>query len=198
MVYTIFLDLDGVCAQFIEEALKRHNKSDALETWPVGEWDISKVLGITQEEFWKKIKGFEFWKNLKEYPYFRRLLGDLKNLGEVIFLTSCSQDSDCAKGKIEWMQDRFGKEFKDYILTKHKYFCANKNSILIDDSDDNITEFKNHGGHGILVPQKWNSAKEAPSDEDQMRKIIISKVIQIQKKSCDEINELAKLWDTKN
>ncbi|MBN2618175.1 MAG: hypothetical protein JXR64_07655 [Spirochaetales bacterium] len=160
----IYLDLDGVCSNFIKSAIIANNLNfnSTVELWKrdyKGQFSAFKVFGISNSEFWKNIElqGEEFWSEMEEYSWFFPLYNRLKDYGEVIFLTSPSQSPLSHSGKIKWIQKRFTKNFKDYIITPRKELLANKNSILIDDYPENILNFENSGGKGILFPQFWNS-----------------------------------------
>ena len=48
----IYLDIDGVCVDFLRGALHLHLGEGAdrmMEEWPKGQWYIEKVLGISEE-----------------------------------------------------------------------------------------------------------------------------------------------------
>jgi len=47
----IFLDMDGVLADFVRATLFLRGQTDLLLTWPNGERDIYKVMGISKSEF---------------------------------------------------------------------------------------------------------------------------------------------------
>ncbi len=49
-----------------------------------------------------------------------------------------------------WVYDR------TIISYAPKSLLAGPDTLLIDDKDENITEFRAGGGHGILVPRPWN------------------------------------------
>ena len=60
-----------------------------------------------------------------------------------------------------WLKDRFGGDFREFLITRCKYLLSAAGSVLIDDSDHNIEAFERHGqGKGVLFPQRWNSAYE--------------------------------------
>ena len=166
------LDLDGVCCNFVSPVLDVFGKKDI--TWPDGETSIEKVLNVSTEEMWEKVdnKGSDFWRNLKHYFYFYDLLSELKKIGDVVFLSSPSWDSGCVKGKLEWLQDRFGKSFKDYIFTSKKHYCANNRTILIDDFSKNCKKFIEFGGQAILFPQPWNDNYMFKTDNDKIQYVL--------------------------
>ena len=156
--WTIFLDMDGVCVDFTTSALKVHNRLDLA---PNPGW-LPKSLGITEDEFWAPINalGADFWHHAEPYPWFDALHGGLRELAPVVFLTTPSPSPSSAQGKMQWLQDRFGAGFRDYVFTPHQRYCSWwPHAILIDDKESNLAEWT---GHSIRFPQPWNDAKHRP------------------------------------
>lgn len=152
--------MDGVLANFVKSALEIHGYDikDVLQRWPAGEWEISHILGISTTLFWNKVDTTpEFWPSLEEYEWSQDLFKVCQKYGEVFICSTPSRHPNSSAGKVCWLQKWAGSRFRDYILTEHKYLLAGPDRILIDDSDTNIFKFKEHGGHGILFPQIWNS-----------------------------------------
>jgi 5'(3')-deoxyribonucleotidase len=160
----IYLDLDGVCVDFIRPAIDAHGyDTDAvMARWEAnhpGEFYPDKALAMEMERFWDHLAtlGESFWANLQPYPWFEDLYARLDELGHVVFCTSSTRAPACVAGKLRWLQDRFGADFQDYILTAHKDRLAHANAFLIDDFDQNVARFASRGGVGVLFPQFWNS-----------------------------------------
>ncbi len=156
---TIYLDMDGVCADFIKSAMKIFKREDLYTNWPKGIYNVEEAIGISPAEFWKEIGkgGYKFWSTLEELPEFKEMYAALLKIGDVYFCTSPSRDPDSLKGKLMWLQDRFGGSFRNYIFIKDKHLLAKKDSFLIDDFDENCEKFLKAGGNSILFPQDWNS-----------------------------------------
>lgn len=168
---TIYLDIDGVCTNFIEACIKANgfNSDEVLKLWKNeyrGEFRAFKVLGISNKVFWKNIEttGEEFWSNMEPYPWFLDLYKKLNEIGKVHFLSSPSMAPNSLSGKLKWLQKYFGRDFRDYIITPNKELLAHKNAYLIDDYPRNVEKFKESGGNGILFPQYWNT-KEIINDK---------------------------------
>ncbi|KKN19932.1 hypothetical protein LCGC14_0940610, partial [marine sediment metagenome] len=70
--------------------------------------------------------------------------------GLLAFLTSPSDNPDCAAGKVKWIKKHF--DTKNFIITPRKHFCARPNSILIDDTQKKVDQFIKHGGKAFLWP----------------------------------------------
>ncbi len=163
----IYLDLDGVCSNFIKSCIEANglNYEQTVERWEKdfrGVFSAFEVFGINNNTFWKNIEktGEAFWTDMEVYPWFFDLYNELSKKGRVIFLTKPSHSPLSHSGKIKWLQKRFNHNFKDYIITPHKELLASSETVLIDDCPKNIAKFVEAGGKGILFPQFWNTVKE--------------------------------------
>ena len=175
MSKTIFLDMDGVAAQFHEQALKLHGwePEQLLADWQRGEWWMWDVLQITADAFWQPINdaGVDWWEDLPECPWFRCLYAALSTLAPVVFLSSPGRSSDACAGKLRWLQARYGAEFRDFIFTPVKYHCARADAVLVDDHQRQCKEFAAAGGRSIAFPRPWNGGLEyyVPGEKRQTK-----------------------------
>lgn len=169
MLKTVFLDLDGVCVDFISGALRSTDQdvTATFERWPLGEYDVAKVIKTTDEKMWKKIEGddvakaYEFWSGLEEYEWFRTLHDTAREVAQdVFFLTAPSKSPGCCAGKARWLKERFGHQFDGFILTCHKELLARPDALLVDDNVKHVEEFRKAGGQSLLFPQPWNGARK--------------------------------------
>ncbi len=160
---TIFLDVDGVLADFVAGAAKLHGTtSHALAAvWPADVYDMVEVLGISQAAFWKPINeaGADFWSALDPLDNALWLYAELRKIAPVVLLTSPSHDASSTAGKVAWIQRVFGSGFRDYLIGPSKHACAHHRSVLVDDFDQNVGKFSEHGGIAVLYPQLWNSRR---------------------------------------
>ncbi len=152
-----YLDLDGVCADFTGGVMKLFGH-DPSEQQRLPDWGIESYFDLSEDEFWNKIylQGPEWWRNLEEYPWFNKLYALLKSKGDVYFVSCPSHDPLCTSGKMQWLQDRFGKNFRNYVFTSKKYLLAPSGGILIDDSEKKCLKYWQAKGRYILFPQPWN------------------------------------------
>jgi len=155
---TFMLDMDGVCCDWVTSALKTIGKPELVDKWTPGVKSLTDFTEVSYHDIWEIIdaKGSEWWRDLKEYPWFWDLYKTLNDNGDVVFCSSPCWEAASLKGKVEWLQDRFGKSYRDYILTNRKYYVAKQNSILVDDNDTQCRNFREYGGRTILFPQLWN------------------------------------------
>jgi hypothetical protein len=176
----ILLDLDDVCNCFTLYALRHvgcpvgnHDYHLYDHHWG---WDIVKAANhlhpdpgrhFTQQSFWESIKR-EHWSRVPGSPEFFPLLSRCISLvgRENVCILSCpTLDPDCLAGKLEWIQEFMPKDMqRQFLIGPRKHFCARPDALLIDDSDANVTAFREHGGQAILMPRPWNSLWGEPTE----------------------------------
>jgi 5'(3')-deoxyribonucleotidase len=113
--------------------------------------------GHTDEQFWVNVNSQPtFFRTIPVHDDFRRVFELASNFRHG-WLTSCPKDSYLvvAQQKKEWLHEL---EF----MHQHTYFCPvpgkknkvafmqNKGDVLIDDLEENINQWIEHGGRGIL------------------------------------------------
>ena len=159
----IYLDLDGVCVDFVNASLKASgfDPEEIARKWRrnfKGEYQAWVVSGISRENYWGAIalQGEGFWRDLKAYDWYEQLYEGLSKIAPVIFLSSSTRTPSCLSGKLHWLQDRFGVTFRDFIFTGQKQQLASPAALLVDDYGPNVESFRSAGGHAILFPQVWN------------------------------------------
>jgi 5'(3')-deoxyribonucleotidase len=157
---TIFLDLDGVIADFITAAMSALNVT--YYTIPPDEPNIEKWPGVnvSTKEFWSAIDktNEDFWFNILKYDYSDELVRLCHSYGEVFFLTSPSRNPACLSGKMMWIKKHYPRMARNAIMTPAKYLCAAPNRVLIDDTEAKVDKFIEYGGSAILFPQPYNRA----------------------------------------
>jgi len=163
----IFLDLDGVLADWATAAILLHGHvpEAVLSSWPAGTYDLADVLGISDNEMWRPINdaGASFWADLEPLPWCGDLMSLCMRTAPTTILTSPSKDPAAAAGKTMWLQAVFGSSFRDYLIGPAKVACAYPGAVLIDDADKNCETFVasatgvRTGGESIVFPQRWNS-----------------------------------------
>ncbi len=158
------LDMDGVLANFVQGSLDIHNiKMDAemLYAGHEGQWDFVKILGMSQPAFWKPMDE-EFWAKLDPMPDAFKILELVEarfGRENVMLLTSPSNNYGCHAGKIRWMERHLPRHYSKtagHMFGSRKELLARPNNWLIDDRDQNVDDFRSHGGIGTLVPRVWN------------------------------------------
>ena len=155
-----FIDLDGVLVDFYTGLMKHLGINLDVHKdlpKPINHNWCYDFPGYGKNELFRTITP-DFWLNLewtKEGPEI--LEAAIRSFGKdnVCILTHPSEHAPTVMGKMMWMEKHLGGF--PYLLGGHKFFCANKRSVLIDDCDDHIRAFRLHLGRGVLVPRMWNS-----------------------------------------
>lgn len=164
----IFLDLDGVLADWASAAIRVHGRDSqsTVAAWPAGTYDLADVLGVSGNAMWAPINaaGESFWATLQPYPWCDEVMGLCTDLAPTTILTSPSKDPGAASGKTRWLQAQFGSGFRSYLIGPDKVSCARPDAVLIDDADKNCEGFIAAGGRAIVFPQRWNGAHKYADD----------------------------------
>ena len=139
--FVVYCDMDGVLCDF-EDRFKEFTGMSCREY----------ETKYSTKVFWDAIgkEGVEFWSKM---PW----MDDGKQLWDYIakynptMLSAPSWDPSSKIGKREWVKENLTPN-TDVILVnkKDKQLYAGENKILIDDRTDNISDWKNAGGIGIL------------------------------------------------
>lgn len=148
--YKIYCDMDGVIADFDNRFKEYSGYSPKY---------FKDMWGV--DEFWKIIDegGVEFWSYMDWMPDGRELWAFIKSYKPSL-LSAPSREESSREGKKIWVQREIpGTELLlSPAYEKQKY--ANPKSILIDDRESNIYEWKNAGGIGIFHTSAQSSIKE--------------------------------------
>jgi len=154
-----FLDLDGVLADFVGGICKAHNKPNPHTIGQSGDWDIPKLWGMTEEEFYRPCEFELFWMELELTPEARNLYHGLRcAFGEdnITFLTKPTRSASAYSGKYRWIKKNFGCSSKILMGEAPKALLARPEHLLVDDYDKNVDEWRVAGGEAIMVPRPWN------------------------------------------
>lgn len=156
----IFLDMDGVLCDFITAAFSAHGMRFDPEDYPRGEFACEKILGITANEFWRRVDsgGEAFWENLEPYPWALDLVKELQQIDRVIIATSPSRSPASYSGKRRWLQ-KMGLCRLDSMFGSQKWLMSRPGRTLVDDSHHNTVAWEGEGGRAIVIPQPWNYAE---------------------------------------
>ncbi len=193
----IALDLDDVCNEFTLQALENFgcdirsgNFSKYKPEWGFDILKAAKELHpgkfnrVRPGVFWGELdRGF--WAGLPESTEFKDLLKlaeDIVGFENTLILTTpvCSPDQDsvsgfwrkitsqCMTGKYDWIVSHLPPQLRNqFAMCPVKRLCAAPDTLLIDDSNKNVEEFRAAGGQAILMPRPWNTRHDwsIPSDD---------------------------------
>jgi 5'(3')-deoxyribonucleotidase len=156
-----FLDMDGVLADFVTAACLAHGRrSPYINPANLGKFDLEKLWGISLDEFWKPIDNEGFWYEIPPMHDAERYVQIAEeNFDEVVILTDPGESIYSFLGKKDWLSRHFPR-YKNRIIfasASAKKLMAAPGRFLIDDRDENVKQFNERGGIGILVPRPWNA-----------------------------------------
>lgn len=148
----VYLDMDGVIADFHGQFLKRYGvTSKQFKT------------NNSPERYWEKIyEDPNFFLGIPAFPWINHLVCDIRNyLGPVTILSSPSRTNQalCVTQKRYWVDAHLGDEFPAIFETK-KHMYAEPDTLLIDDTPYKIDKFKEAGGNTHLFTDYENFRKE--------------------------------------
>jgi len=182
----IFLDLDGVCCDFVGHVLNMCGKTeqDLLDEMAKDEsmhpYDaLEQTVGRSKNSFWSwiEIMGEEFWHTMPPFWWFNDLYDGLNEVCDVHFLTSAPRMPSAYAGKALWVERNAGKEAvsKLIICPAHtKHALAGPNRILVDDTERNIIEWRATGHQCFYFPS-LQFHKRHPTRDDIKEAISLAK-----------------------
>ncbi len=144
MIQKIYLDMDGVLADFHGRYVELFGKT------PADARDNKEF-----SPHWKHFCTTEQFKTLDFWPGAEKLLEFIRSLPVTVEILTSSggmkfHDS-VARQKRIWLRDRNIHYFANVVSgRKQKSKYASEYTILVDDTDDVIDGFNAAGGHGIL------------------------------------------------
>lgn len=154
----VFIDLDGVLADFLSAACLRFGRK--MDELPTGIYDLARLFGMPWPEIDVAIgRNYEFWRDIPMYPWSRSVMAMLRlaqsegSIGDIFVLSSPWQQSpESHRAKLEWCDVNLGIPMSDVILTPHKHLLAGPNRLLIDDLPSHCVEWCRRGGYAITFP----------------------------------------------
>ena len=159
MIKTVFLDVDGVLANFrkgIHEAfIKPYHYPTLSKKWTF--WDdwpdvmFEMVNAACTTEFWTDLEwmhdGYDILTAV-EYKFAP---------AQIYLLTTPMPNIESPTGKWLWVRDNIPMYYKRTIITQApKHLLARPDTLLIDDKDENVDGFHEAGGKAHLICRPWN------------------------------------------
>lgn len=136
--YTIYCDLDGVLSDFNFPFEKYVKMPSRIFKDKHGE-----------DAMWGKINEIDhFWLKMPLMKNANILWNYIKKYKPILLTTPAESVKQCKQDKLDWVKEKLGNYKVIFEKNKEKY--ATENSILIDDREDNIADWKSRGGIGIL------------------------------------------------
>lgn len=144
----IFLDLDGVLANFTKAACAQlgepYPSNYVFEDYS---WLFDKY---GDAKCYSKLRGHLYWETLELYPWAHELVEIVKesNPDEWMFLTKPMADPFCFSGKYSFVKKHFPKYANKLTIISGRKdsFVRDERDILIDDYTKNINLWEQAGG----------------------------------------------------
>lgn len=154
-IKTIYLDLDGVLADFIV-GYKKHYIDNDIDKVPTAELVAQK----------KSFADVHLYRDLPLFPEANKLVDYVMSLGvEVEVLTSVGKYTSKANAvdKVLWLKNHFPKlasKFNYVTKSADKAKYATSETLLIDDREKSTKPFKLAGGKTVLYTDFPSAKKE--------------------------------------
>jgi 5'(3')-deoxyribonucleotidase len=162
----IFLDVDGVLADWVGSVHRAIGIPYDPAVWPykIGPagWGWHDEIGWSFMQV-SELCDFDFWAGELWTHDGRAILNLVKTFGDVTLLTTPMPNIASASGKMAWIEREL-PELKRHVLitTELKAVLAQvPDSVLIDDCQKTVVEWRAAGGKAVLVPRHWNELHEA-------------------------------------
>ena len=161
----VFLDMDGVLVDFVGGINKVFSlpkefpppKADGLP-----QWNWFENYGLTSREV-NAVCDIDFWANLEwmhDGKQIFKYIEERVDQSNIYLLTTPMPNPGSGTGKMLWVNKHLPRYSERTIITQApKSIFAGLDRLLIDDKDENVTEFVAAGGQGILVPRPWNELR---------------------------------------
>lgn len=157
----VFLDVDGVLANFLAGIHEALGVPYSYEDYPYekAKWHMltdipgvdkfTDIDGLCDEDFWTDLDWIHDGQEIEQAVR--------DKFKDIYLLTTPMPNPGSGTGKLFWIKEHMPWMYKKTILSyAPKSLLAGPDTLLIDDKDQNIEEFRASGGQGILVPRPWN------------------------------------------
>jgi hypothetical protein len=169
--FKIFFDMDGVLVDFKKGIEQKFGKDSHILSMSSSE--LSAQQKKKRDFMWKEIqKNPEFWLELNPIHDFKMLWNHFQDYERFIltaapyqFIEGSVDFLKVSTMKQQWLLHHLEfNDFSRFICTiatrKHQFIQNNYHNVLFDDRTQNIANWRNNGGIGILHKNSDKSIKE--------------------------------------
>ncbi|MBR5904116.1 MAG: hypothetical protein IKZ49_01120 [Alphaproteobacteria bacterium] len=165
----IYFDMDGVLVDFDSMRPNSSNLNHPSQ-------ELSEQERELKRQFWLNIeKQDNFWANIPEIKDIKNVLDIAKSMGEIFVLSKTPGAKHFVGGQnyVNYVADEkrkwILKNLNQYFDENHIIICdgkkgelinPTKEDILVDDREENITEWESHNGRGILFVNSSDAVKK--------------------------------------
>lgn len=162
------IDMDGLIADFARGVSKAHGRDYPYDDEQhLGNWDMFTIWNVGHREFFAPCDE-EFWANLDKFPEADEIVSLCEQkfgFENIAILSHPSYNPGCMPGKLRWLERHYPRLADGgFIFGKRKKFCANPFTLLVDDYDKNVDDFRARHGNAFLFPRPWNRAHHERHD----------------------------------
>lgn len=157
----VFIDMDGVLADLILDWLTIYREKGGIQIFPedIKAWDCPEIPQEHRAMFFDILGTPDLFANLTPInraveamrficKYFPRTY---------IVTSSPNKHPNVVSDKVRWVQKHLPFMAHDHFISAtHKYLLATPDSVLVDDSPKNVTEFIKAGGQAICIDYPYN------------------------------------------
>jgi len=164
-VTRIYIDVDGILAQFVPALLKNYNQKHGTSLTPndVTDWAFKGIFKHGQH-WWDYTYPENFWTELETYSWAHALVAAAKATGKpYAFLTALQdvEDRRSVMSRKAWLDKHFTVDPTDIpskrlIVAQRKELVVTEGDILIDDYIKNLWAAQKVGATVFLLAQPWN------------------------------------------
>lgn len=154
MINTVFLDMDGVITNFNKAVCEKFDLP-----YPPQVYHFFPKIRPRVNDFCDRL----FWQNLEWMDDGHDILRVITNIFEpekIYLLTKMMPNTETASGKMMWIKNNLSFCSNHVILMTlevSKSLLARSDTLLIEDCDKYVDEFREAGGKGILINRPWNA-----------------------------------------
>ncbi len=156
----VFLDMDGVLTNFHKGVCDSFDQLYDLSNLSM--WDFWKdwkpkttrtnIIDICDQDFWAELE----WHD--EGHEILHALEDIYGAENIFLVTKPMPNPGSWTGKKMWVDEHLFRYGDRLIITEaSRAMLASPTSLLVDDSQKNVDDFRMAGGQAILIPRPWNS-----------------------------------------
>jgi 5'(3')-deoxyribonucleotidase len=147
--------MDGIITNFNKAVCEKFDLPYPPQVYHFFPEIRSQVNDICDKSFWQNLEWMDDGRDIL------RLVTKIFGLKKIYLLTKMMPNAETASGKMMWIQDNMPFYSNQVILTTlevPKSLLARPDTLLIEDCDKYVDDFREAGGKALLVPRLWNRA----------------------------------------
>lgn len=157
------IDVDGVCADFVNHLLGEINSKLSAED--VVDWNIFDYFDEEEERCARRALAHpDFWSNIPAIGGARPVVEELRRRGHQVYFVTSPYWSCREWGtvRLEWLAKHFMADPRDVVIATRKYLVGG--DVFIDDKPENVERWRaqHRGKLGVIFDQPYNKHVPGP------------------------------------